>query len=170
MNIILRYIDVCLFKAGPADMPASNRVLLMTLLSYVLINIIVSQTEYSLNASLFTSIADLLFMLLTVTLLLKLRAKQSRLNQTLSALAGSSCCMAIVSLPAVIWFSGIAEAEQASSYAMIFLVGFMFWSLMVMSHIFRQALEVKAGVATAITVVYVTLSLLVFGITMSGVA
>ncbi|MDB2705408.1 hypothetical protein N9Y67_02580 [Pseudomonadota bacterium] len=170
MTMIQRYIDLCLFKASPADMPASANLLKLTLLAYFLVSVAISLIDMDWTISLFSSFSDMIFMIITVSLLLQFHGLQSRFKQTLIALSGAGICLGLLSFPVAMWFNNIAEAEQASSYAMLFMVIIMFWSLMITSHIFRYALDISVGFATVITVIYTILSLLVLGLTMSGVA
>jgi hypothetical protein len=170
MTMIQRYIDLCLFKASPADMPASANLLKLTLLVYFSVGVAICLMDMGWTMSLFSSFSDMIFMIIAVGLLLQIHGLQIRFQQTLMALSGAGICLGLVSLPVVIWFNSIAEAEQASSYAMLFMIIIMFWGLMITSHIFRYALDISVGFATVITVIYTVLSLLVLGLTMSGVA
>ena len=169
MNIISQYIDLCLFKASPAELPASDSLLKLTLLVYFLTGVALSYIDNSWIISIFTSLADMLFMMIAVALLLKFRGFQTRYQQSLSALAGTGVCIGIVGTPIMIWFNRINEAEQATSLAMIFVLALMFWSLMVTAHIFRQTLEIKPSSASILTVAYTLMSILISGLTMSGV-
>ncbi len=170
MTIIQRYIDLCLMKVGPESIPASTSLLKLTLFAYLAIGIATSSIDMSLPMSIFSSLADTLFMVASIALLLRARGLQVRVQQTLSAMAGAGCCLGIVGFPIIAWFSQTPETEQANSYAMLFMVIIMFWSLMVTSHIFRYALDIKVFTAMMITIIYTALSLLVLGLTMSGVA
>jgi len=170
MIILQRYIDLCLFKKGPADIPASDNLLRLTLLVYFILGVAISRIDSDWNVSLFTSLTDMIFMIIVVNILLKFRNFQSRYKQTLTALAGAGACLGLIGLPIMMWFNQVPEIEQATSYAMLLMVVIMFWSLMVTAHIFRHALEIKPGSAAVLTVIYTILSLLTLGLTMSGVA
>jgi len=170
MNASLRFIDLCLFKAGPSDLPISQSLLKITLLIYLVISIVINQIDSDLNMSFFVSLTDVLFLMISTMLLLKFRGFQSRYVQTLTALAGSGSCIAFIGLPIIWWFYQIEPEQQATSYVMLLMIALMFWSLMVMAHIFRQSLEIKAGTAAMLTIVYTIIALLITGLVMSGVA
>ncbi|NOQ94284.1 MAG: hypothetical protein GQ547_06580 [Methylophaga sp.] len=170
MNIALRFVDLCLFKAGPADMPNSQGLLKISLLIYLTLGIAINLLDSDLNTSLFVSLAEVLLMIIATGLLLKFRGCSARYTQTLTALAGTGSCIAIVGFPIIWWFYQIEAEKQATSFAMLLMVGLMFWSLMVMAHIFRQSLDIKAGAAAMLTFAYTILTLLVTGLVMSGVA
>jgi len=170
MTIIQRYIDLCLLKVSPDSVPASNNLLQLTLFAYFIVGVVASKVDMSWPMSIFSSLADMIFMIVALSLLLQFKGLKVRFQQTLTAMAGASSCLGIVGLPIIIWFSQIPEAEQANSYALLFLVILMFWSLMVTSHILRYALDIKVFAAMVVTIMYTALSLVVLGLTMSGVA
>lgn len=170
MNIILRYIDLCRFKAGPADMPASNKLLKVTLLAYFLLGIVISRIDSGWKISITSSLADILFMIAAIGLMLHFKGLYPRYQQTLIALAGAGIILDLIGLPLLIWLNQIDKLEQGTSVALLLMIALMFWSLMVTAHIFRQALDIKAGTAAIVTVIYTALSLLVLGLSLSGVA
>lgn len=170
MNIALRFFDLCLFKAGPDDVPASSWLMKVTLFVYFIIGIAIGRIDSGWNVSLFTSLADLIMMVIVISVLLHFRGFQARYLQTITAMAGAGCCLGIAGFPIVLLFNQVGEQERLSSIALLLMVALMFWSLMVTAHILRRSLEVKPGTAAAITIAYTVLSLIVVGLAMSGVA
>jgi hypothetical protein len=170
MNIILSYIDLCRLKAGPADMPASSMLLKSTLFAYFLLGIIISRIDSAWDVSIISSLADTLFMIAAIGVMLHLKGLNTRYQQTLIALAGAGIILNLIGLPLMIWLNQIDKLEQGTSVALLLMIALMFWSLMVIAHIFRQALDIKAGSAAMITIIYTAMSLVVLGLTLSGVA
>jgi hypothetical protein len=170
MNIAMRFIDICLFKAGPADVPSSHWLLKLTLLVYFILGVIVSRLDSAWDVSLFTSLADVLVMMVFIWLILSFRGLQKRYKQTLTAMAGVGSCIGIVGIPIVMLFNQVSEQERLSNYTMLLMIAVMFWSLMVTAHIFRFALEIKPGMAAMLTLAYTILSLIVVALVISGVA
>ena len=170
MNIAMRFIDICLFKAGPADVPSSHWLLKLTLLAYFILGVIVSRLDSAWDVSLFTSLADVLVMMVFVWLILSFRGLQKRYKQTLTAMAGAGSCIGFVGIPIVMLFNQVSEQERLSNYTMLLMIAVMFWSLMVTAHIFRFALEIKPGMAAMLTLAYTILSLIVVALVISGVA
>ena len=170
MKIIQLFIDLCLFKANPSDVTVSQWLLKVTLLFYFVLGVAINTLDMELRVGVFTSLADVFFMLIVTGLLLKFRGFQSRYTQTVTALSGTGVCIATVGFPIMWWFYQIEPEEQATSLAMLLMIGLMFWSLMIAAHIFRQSLEIKAGTAAMITIAYTVLSIIVAGLVMSGVA
>tara|TARA_R110001606_G_scaffold395213_1_gene567025 strand:- start:11388 stop:11921 length:534 start_codon:yes stop_codon:yes gene_type:complete len=170
MNIILRYIDLCRLKAGPSDMPASNKLLKATLLAYFLLGIMISRIDNAWNVSVISSLTDTLFMMAAIRLMLYFKDLQARYQQTLMAIAGAGIILDLIGLPLMSWLNQIDKVEQGTSIALLLMIALMFWSLMVIAHIFRQALDIKAGSAAVITIIYTALSIVILGLTLSGVA
>jgi hypothetical protein len=152
MILIQRYIDLCLFKASPADMPSSAFFMRLTLCLYFVVGVLISLIDMEWMNSVLTSVADTIFMIVAVALLVKVRGLEVRFQQTLTALAGAGIFIGLLSIPILIWFYQVPEPQQAEHYSMIFLVAIMMWSLMVTSHIFRYALDVGIGMSMFITI------------------
>lgn len=170
MEIILRFIDICRFKATPANIPASQFLLQTSVIIYFILGIMMGRLSDDWSVSLATSVSDLFVMIIVTSLLLKMRGFQARTQQTITAMAGTGSCLAIVGMPIVAWFYHSTEQEQMNGVALLFMVALMFWSLMVTAHIFRYALEIKSSTAAMLTVAYTVLSIIATGLAMSGVA
>ncbi|MBL1322084.1 MAG: hypothetical protein COA63_013645 [Methylophaga sp.] len=171
MEIISRFIDLCLFRAHPSDLPASQWLLKLTLFTYFASGIAVNMFDSELGISALTSLVDVIFMIIVVVLLLNFRNFQTRYTQTVTALAGTGFCFTLVALPLFWWFYQIDIEQQAANLiALVFLFAWLIWGLMVTVHIFRHSLEVKAGTATLITLAYIAISILITGLIMSGAA
>jgi hypothetical protein len=170
MKIIEYFIALCLFKASPADMPASSWLLKLSLLGYLIVGVFVGLTNADLTTSLFTSLADTLVLALFTWSVLSVKQLTIRFVQTYTALLGAGACIGLVAIPVLSLFYRTMVEEQPTSISMILMMALMFWSLMVMAHIFRMSLEIKPGLAAVITVIYTILSMLAVGLTTSGVA
>ena len=170
MEIISRFIDLCLFRASPSDLPTSPSLLKITLFSYFVLAVIVGQLGSSWNVSFFASLADVLLMIATASLLLNYRSFQTRYTQTVTALAGAGCCISIIGFPILWWFYQIDPDQQVTSFALLLVVALLLWSLMITAQIFRESLEIKAGTATLITIIYAVVSMVITGLIMSGAA
>ena len=171
MKLFIRFIDICLFRAGPADLPSSHWLMKVVLVSYFITGVMVSKIESPWNASLLSSLTDMLLMVLVSWLLLKLRGLLKRYQQTVTAMAGSGTILSLLSLPVLYVLHQVdTPNSHMSSIVLLFVMILLFWSLMVTAHIFRQALEIKPGTAAVITIIYTLVSLIVMGLVMSGAA
>ncbi len=157
MSILFsRLIQILLLRQGPQDLPPGPSVLLATL------------TLYLLTASLSISLGDgggsptLLLLLATglpmvlVWIVLRLKSRVSRWEQTLSALYGTSALLSLLSLPLNLQ----AGTEPAPPVVLLSLLIFL-WSFAVDAHIWRHALETSFAAGLAVAMILFMIS---FGI------
>lgn len=172
MDLITRFLDICFLRAGPQDLPSSSWLMKLSLLIYFAVATLSQLIEYSLPISLAAAVAELFLLLLIVGLLLRVRGFSSRFKQTITAMAGSGVLISLVALPLVHFAAGISPENMnlVDSAIMTLIMFVLLWSLMVTAHIFRNALEIKAGMAVALTVVYTIAMMVVVGAAMSGAA
>lgn len=170
MILMQRFFQICLFKAGPADIPASHWLLKLVCLIYFSVGVLVSHVDHAWSASLAASFSDTLLLLAVCWLLLYVRRLNGRFLQTATAMAGTGAIMGLLGLPIFWLFRQVESQGQATSLVLLLVLILMFWSLFITAHIFRHALEVRPGAAAVLTVAYTVVSLIVVGLTMSGVA
>ena len=172
MVIVLRFIDICVFKASPADIPISAWLMKLSLLCYFVLSLLINSFEYGLLISSLASVVEIVFVLLVINILLQSRGLTHRYLQTVTAIAGTSSCISIIALPVMMLFYFFEGSEDVrvtvlAAWLMILLT---LWSLAVTSHIFKQALAIKQGTAMVIAVAYVILLMTVIRFVLTGVA
>ncbi len=170
MILLQRFIQICLFKAGPADVPASHWFLKLVCVVYFLMGVMVSHIDHDWPVSFATSLTDTLLLLLVCWFLLYLRGMTGRFIQMATAMAGTGAIMGIIGWPVLWLFRQVEPHGQLTSLVLLLVLVLMFWSLFITAHIFRHALEVRPGMAVILTVGYTIVSLIVVGLTISGVA
>ncbi|AKS40655.1 hypothetical protein [Wenzhouxiangella marina] len=146
-DLIARLAGILLLRLGPQDLPAGRSTLLFCVTAYVAITAInLGRGEPHPQPVLVLLLAVGLPLLL-VWIVLKLRHRPARWEQTLSALFGTSALLSILTLPLSLAMSGSA----ANPLAFLLLLSF-FWSFAVDAHIWRSALEISfaAGLAVAV--------------------
>jgi hypothetical protein len=135
-EIIKSLFDICLFKKGPQDLPASAW--LMRLLAAI--DIIVSFLMISLHAdwlnSLLQAIVGVVLIVGFSWLMLYVDRKPERFHQTCAALLGSDALISFFALP------GMASMMIGKGALLAFIVTIvlMVWHWAVTGHIFRNAL------------------------------
>lgn len=170
MLVLQRFIQICLFRAGPADLPMSRWLFKLAILGYLLVGTAVSHVDNAaLLVNLVASLADTVLMMLTCWLLLWYRGLGARYLQTVTAMAGAGSVMGIVGLPLLWLFRQVEPHGQLTSLVLLLVMVVVFWSLLVTAHIFRQALEIRPGMAAIVTVLYTIVSLIVVGLAMNSV-
>lgn len=155
--LLSRLLDIIFLRRGPQDLPAGRSVVLACLAFYVLIAAIalnVGRTPANPTAVLVLATA---LPLLLVWIVLKLRDRVMRWEQTLSALYGTSAILSLVTLPI-----NMNAGSEPSAPVLIISLGVFFWSFAVDAHIWRNALDTSfgAGLAVAMLLFILTFSII----------
>src|SRR5512143_3082582 len=105
------------------------------------------------------SLLDTVLLLAFGYTVLTLRGLGARFIQTATALTGSLAVLGIVSFPLTAWLyqAEIANADSGLPSGLLFAV--LLWNVMVIAHIFRHALNASLGMALAISIAYLVVSL-----------
>lgn len=170
MILLKPFFQICLFKAGPADLPASPWLLKLVCLVYFTIGTLVSHIDHPWRASFAASLADTVLLLVVCWFVLYLKGLKSRFTQTATAMAGTGAIMGLLGMPVFMLFRQVESSGQVTSLVLLLVLVLLFWSLFITAHIFRMSLEIRPGLAAILTVAYTILSLFVVGLSMSGVA
>ena len=160
--------EICLFRKGPEDLPASG-----TLLGFLLvINIVVSMTLYStINDTTVLSAATLVVASLAGTaglvwLILNLMNHVQRFIQTFTALIGVDVVLTCVTaLIAALTLQEDGTLATAGNYA---LLGLMVWNLSVYATIFQRALEVHVAIGLGMALFVVIFSVAIGQVAVTG--
>lgn len=170
MNIFFRFLNICLFRAGPEDIPASIRLMQIVSLAYILLGIVINLLDADLFTSVLVSLADIVILFGFAVILLHFQRKLPRFRQTVMAVMGTSSLLGLLVLPFLALFYQYDDTTQAAGWLLFALMLIMLWSLMVTSHIFRRALNCSAPFAVGWTVLYVAVSVIGSGLVMSAIA
>ena len=101
LQLIRAWFEICLLRRAPQELPASAYLLGLSLCCYGLVSVLVSSQSYPFSKALLLAAVDLGLLVLFVWSLLYLQRKPARINQTLSALAGTGSLMGAHCLAAV---------------------------------------------------------------------
>lgn len=152
MNPLVKvFIDLCLFRLGPQELPASAWLRNLSLILYFVLGATLSMTIESVDSSLKSAILDTLFLALLAIVPLYFMGKSSRINQTLTAIYGSGTLFNLAIAPlAILYF---VLDQQAGPLIAVSIAMLGFWNLAVLGNILRHAfnLPLIAGIAIAIT-------------------
>ena len=153
------FLDICFLRRGPQDVPASNALMGIALMLYCAAGLLVFTVHGTFSMAVIQAIGDLLLLSCVAWLLLRLRRRVERFPQTLTALAGTGALLGLIAWPVVMWLAREPEQQQAGFANLVFLALFG-WSLVVMTHILRAALEVSRGRAILAVAGYLALSVI----------
>ena len=149
LNIFKLYVDICLLRAGPQDLPATQSVLTLSLLAYTAASIALSVTTQSFGSAVLYGLADALTLAAFTYVLLMVRRLPQRQTQTLSALAGTGAVIGLFALPLVLM----------PNVPPLLLLLVTVWSLAVIGHIMRRALNVSLPMGILASMGYLLASL-----------
>ena len=142
--------DICLFRAGPQDLPFSPALALRLSAVLVGLGVLGSVIQGVADDELALRIGLMLaFLVGPPWLLLRLRGHAPRFVQTLSALAGVGVLYNIVALPLLLALAGRREAlgsDPGLALVAWVLLALTLWRVLVAGHVWRQALDLRPGV------------------------
>jgi hypothetical protein len=160
--IVDPFIQICLLRRGPQDLPTSGILLAIALAAHTLMAVLFFAVyENAMKALLSGALDTVLLAALTGTLLYVQR-QNARFVQTLTALAGTGALFTLISLPVSGWFLGAGPESREGGIAIMLLLTLVAWSLAVAGHIFRHALSAPYFVGLVFAVVFYGISIWVF--------
>jgi hypothetical protein len=154
MPLIKLFIDICLFKRGPQDVPASPVLLGLVVLVYLGVGFVLLSLEGQWSDAIMQVLVELSILLGFVWVNLRFMGFQARFVQTAAAMTGCDALISSFAVPLLSWMA--LSAQSKGAYLM--LLGLMLWHLAVVAHIFRCALSRPLGVGIGLAIVYVVLS------------
>jgi hypothetical protein len=152
-RLILLWLDICLLRAGPQNLPASRELLALAIASYTLVSFL-SVPGYPLATAGQMALVDASLLIVFAASVLYFLGKTARLYQTLTALAGTGALLGLFALPVIHLLSQSHEAGQSPLWAGLLWLSLFAWSILVVAHIMRHALSVNLAVALVIAALY----------------
>ena len=157
--LIRAWFDICLFRKGPEDLPASGFLCGLSLACYVLVSFLVASASSGIVAGVQLAALDVVMLIVFVSVLLYLQTKTERLGQTLSAMAGSGSLMGLFAVPLVLLVDPGLPADQLSPLLIGSWLSLLVWNIFVMAHIMRHALSTSFAVGLGAAVLYALVSM-----------
>lgn len=154
MPLIQLFIDICLFRRGPQDVPASRLLLGLAVAIYLGVGVALLGIEGMSVESVLQALVELLILLGFVWANLTFVRLQGRFVQTATAMLGSDALISSFAIPLVAWMA-LSEGARGA-YLLLLLL--MLWHLAVVAHILRHALSRPLGVGIGLAIVYVVAS------------
>ncbi len=169
MKLLLqRFYEICLLRVGPQDLPASNFLLGLVLLVYMVLGVVLSSVNLPLSQALITVPVDTALMGLLTFFLLWVRDLPQRFRQVYTALLGTGAFFQILAFPLLVWQqdslqafqeSGMQEGQTGVFVSTFALWLVVFWNVVVIGHIVRHALSSIMLVGMALAVLYMFISI-----------
>ncbi len=143
-------------RRGPQDVPASRFLFALTLIGYVLMNLLHLGLRPldSWQENLMLSVLDIVLLLFLFYLLLAAFRRSSRYLQTVTALLGVNLLVTALQLPFYVWRTLIIAGPDVITLPDMILLGLLVWFLAVVAHVTRHALEIPYAGAAVISIMY----------------
>ena len=143
--IVNPFVQICLLRQGPQDLPTSGILLAIALTAQTVMSILllINASLGALSAVLWGLLDTLLLVVLTGALLY-VSQRMGRVTQTVTALAGTGAIITFIALPVYGWLHGVDQRAGEGGFALLLLFFLAGWSLAVAGHIFRHALSLPS--------------------------
>jgi hypothetical protein len=158
MALARLFWDICLFRRGPEDVPASRALMSINLLVYASAGLVILSFDFDASAAFPATLIDTLFLMASAVILLLLFRRPERMRQTITALAGCGALISVLAIPLQGWRSyGVANNLDVSipELMLLFLFG---WIVMVNARIFQRAIDSSLMTAATIALVQIIVS------------
>jgi len=149
MLLILKlFIDICLLRANAEDVPASRALLVISVLAYFVLSLGITFVEGNLSKIVAIIMVGFILVIALAQAGLWIRSFMNRSVQTITALAGTGTIFCILSWPLVL----IGEQWIFARYLLLLI---FVWDLVVVGHIFRNALSLPFWAGIGISIFYI---------------
>lgn len=153
-SVLQTYVNMLQLRAGPQDLPASDRVFLGSILALVGVSLLVATSIYPAQLALVRIGIDLLLQIVVVASLLHWAGHLRRFRQTFAAMCGTGVLLILLMWPLIDILHDRAPEEPLTGVATIALFGLYGWSVTVIAHILRHALELRMSQAVLLALGY----------------
>jgi hypothetical protein len=160
--IVDPFIQICLLRQGPQDLPTSSILLAITLIAHTVMSIVLSHVSLGALSALLAGVLDTVLLVVLSGTLLYVRQRNARVVQTVTALAGTGAIITLLALPLSGWLHGVDQAAGEGGFALLLLLILTGWSLAIAGHIFRHALSVPYFIGLVLAVAFYWISISVF--------
>jgi hypothetical protein len=154
-ELIRLYTQIALLRRGPQDVPASALLLVLTMLGYLIVNVVVSSLMPPMKAWPGPLLVDTLFTLLWYVVLLKLVGRPERAMQTATAVFGLQAVMSPL-LVGSEWL--MRRIEQGSGWQLpVATAGLLLlvWLIAANGHVVKAALEWSGTASVTLVILQV---------------
>jgi hypothetical protein len=151
------FLDICLFRKGPQDIPPSAVLMKLCLLGYGASGFLVLLLGTPAPVALLQILLDLVLLAGLLHLVLLLNRHPGRFEQTLTALTGTGTLLGLLALPLMHWIVR-QGTEGDTTLPSLLMLGLMVWSVAIIAHILRHALDTSVWAGALYALGYTVLS------------
>ena len=158
-ELLKLFFDICIFKKGPQDIPASNWLLRLLIPVYAFVSYLLLMLSSDSYSAILQVLVEILLILGSSWVVLFIAKKPARYQQTTSALIATDAMISFFALPAMATMIG-----QGSALAFIVIILLMLWHWAISGHIFSKALEQPFAFGLGVAFLYILVSYQVMGL------
>ncbi len=152
--LALVFLQICLLRRAPQDIPASSLLLAMTLLLHFLFTVLAAMLDPNPQQVMLIAVIECLCLLAFVYVVLLLRSRTNRWQQTVTALVGTGIIIKLIFFPVLMLLPGGGGLHETPTSVMWAVWLLSLWGLLVLAHIFRHALSVPFILGAAVAIAY----------------
>ena len=135
------FLEICLFRLGPQDLPASSFFLGIVFVISALFALLLNLINLPFQQAVLAAVLNLAVVIIITQTILRLYNKPMRFIQTLTAQFGTGIVLSVFAIPVIVMLVYAKKHDiNMSSGTVLWLVLFI-WEIAVTSHILRHALS-----------------------------
>lgn len=153
-SVLQTLVSMLQLRAGPQALPASDRVLLGSIAAVIATSLLAVRSLYPLDLAAVRIGLDLLLQAAFVFAALRWTGHPARFRQTYAALCGTGALLVLLVWPLVDILQDRPPEDTLAGVALMLLFGIYGWSVAVIGHILRHALDLRMGPAVLLALGY----------------
>ena len=160
-SVLQLFADMLRLRTRPQDLPASQTVLLGSAIGLAAASMLAVRRLYPPDLAAARIGIDLALQLAFVVAVLRMTGHPERFRQTFTALCGTGALLVLLSWPLLDILVERSPGESLYTLAVLALLAVYAWSVVVVGHILRHALDTGLGRGVAVALAYIVVSALV---------
>jgi hypothetical protein len=140
------YVDLCLLRAAPQDLPSSMFLVALTAVIGVITGtVVIVGSIGDLGVAFLAQLLDVVLLYVLVYALLAYTHRLARLPQTMAALFGAGVLVNLVTMPVQLLMGDDPATAPMGTLGVLLYLVVMIWALVIIGHILRHTLETRFG-------------------------
>jgi len=149
------FFDICCFRKGPQDVPASHELLILSLVAYAVGSFLLALTTQTVAVALFSGVIDMGMLAGLCYLLLVLWRYPDRWLQATTALSGTGLIFSIAAIPLSVLLAGMSRNDPMTLVIFLFVISLLVWNIGVIAHIMKHALSSSFALGVLAALFYI---------------
>ncbi|MES9880531.1 MAG: hypothetical protein ABW185_06565 [Sedimenticola sp.] len=154
-KLINLFIDICLLRSAPQDIPTSTFLLAVSVFFGLTTGtLVISDTFGGVVPAFLAQLIDLMMVYMLLHFALRFLGKSERLVQAATALFASGTIINLLSMPLQLLVSSDPDASATVGLGALLYLMLMLWGMLIVAHILRHTFEVRFGHGLLISIGY----------------